>query len=523
MVVFNYSTRELTTKIVYYGPGLCGKTTNLQFIFDNMPQGVRGKMLSLATKSDRTLFFDFLPIDLGEIQGMKTKVQLYTVPGQVFYNETRRLVLKGSDGVVFVADSQENMLEANLDSFRNLEENLEAHGMDLATLPHVLQFNKQDLPNAMGVEQLNERLNRYNVPFYEAVATTGVGVQETLKHVTKLVLLHLNDRYAGGRSADASVAQVGRPAPAPVASAPEATAAPAPVASAPGATAAPAAAPLAFDPPQAPAAAASAMGSLGVAGAPAALATPPIPPAAPVQAAAEAQVAQQTLVDQPAVVSEEDSFQFDSAFLGTEIEADSGAADSVSAQDAGEQILDGLPDPPNFAAIDAPPALPAPPAEAPALSGPPALDLESALPPVPPPPAVVSADRNDVLGLAAPVGLSGTAAAARDDDDILEILPPAPQETSAPAPGGATIKIDRRDFAGMLGGAADPEALSPAAAAATATAVEVSEEDPLFKEPGVVPTRLRAGEPQEILVPLEIESAQGIKRLRLTLRLDLTQ
>ncbi len=197
MVVFNYSTRELTTKVVYYGPGLCGKTTNLQFIYDHMPEGVRGKMLSLATKSDRTLFFDFLPIDLGQIQGMKSKVQLYTVPGQVFYNETRRLVLKGADGVVFVADSQASMIDANLESFQNLEENLRAHGMNLAEAPLVLQFNKQDLPDALPVEVLNEKLNKYNAPFYEAIATTGVGVQETLKHITKLVLLRLADRYSG--------------------------------------------------------------------------------------------------------------------------------------------------------------------------------------------------------------------------------------------------------------------------------------------------------------------------------------
>ncbi len=199
MVVFNYSTRELTTKVVFYGPGLCGKTTNLQFIYDHMPQGVRGKMLSLATKSDRTLFFDFLPIDLGQIQGMKTKVQLYTVPGQVFYNETRRLVLKGADGVVFVADSQENMVDANLDSFRNLEENLAAHGMSLEDTPHVIQYNKRDLPNSMPIEPINERLNKYNAPFYEAIATTGVGVQETLRHITKLVLLKLNERYGAER------------------------------------------------------------------------------------------------------------------------------------------------------------------------------------------------------------------------------------------------------------------------------------------------------------------------------------
>ncbi len=230
MAVFNYSTRELTTKIVYYGPGLCGKTTNLQYIYDHLKEGVRGKMLSLATKSDRTLFFDFLPVDIGEIHGMKTKVQLYTVPGQVFYNETRRLVLRGADGVVFVADSQENMLEANLDSFRNLEENLAAHGLNLRELPHVLQYNKRDLPNVLPVEVLDEKLNRYNAPFYEAIATTGVGVQETLRHITKLVLIHLNERYGGSRGEEKDEASLPAAAPAPASS---------PPATAPGGTPAP--------------------------------------------------------------------------------------------------------------------------------------------------------------------------------------------------------------------------------------------------------------------------------------------
>jgi signal recognition particle receptor subunit beta len=195
MVLFNYSTRELTAKIVYYGPGLCGKTTNLQYIFDNLPGSVKGKMLSLATKTDRTLFFDFLPLDLGEIRGMKTRIQLYTVPGQVFYNETRRLVLKGADGVVFVADSQRAMLEANVDSYKNLEENLRVHSMKLSDMPLVVQYNKRDLPNLAGVEDLNATVNRYNSPFYESVATTGIGVQDTLKAITKLVLLHLTRRY----------------------------------------------------------------------------------------------------------------------------------------------------------------------------------------------------------------------------------------------------------------------------------------------------------------------------------------
>jgi hypothetical protein len=195
MVLFNYSTRELTAKVVFYGPGLCGKTTNLQYIHANLPDGVKGRMLSLATKTDRTLFFDFLPIDLGDIRGMKTRVQLYTVPGQVFYNETRKLVLKGADGIVFVADSQEPMLGANIESFRNLEENLRGHGMRLEETPHVIQFNKRDLPRLASIEDLNAAINRFNAPFYESVATSGIGVQDTLKAIVKLVLLHLTRKY----------------------------------------------------------------------------------------------------------------------------------------------------------------------------------------------------------------------------------------------------------------------------------------------------------------------------------------
>ncbi|HEX4825610.1 MAG TPA: GTPase domain-containing protein [Candidatus Polarisedimenticolaceae bacterium] len=235
MVLFNYSTRELTAKIVYYGPGLCGKTTNLQFIHENLPGEVRGKMLSLATKTDRTLFFDFLPIDLGEIRGMKTRVQLYTVPGQVFYNETRKLVLKGADGIVFVADSQGTMLGANVESFKNLEENLKAHGMKLGEMPHVIQFNKRDLAKLTGIEDLNAALNKYNAPFYESVATTGIGVQDTLKAIVKLVLLHLTRKYdpkslpPAHETPSAAVA-MSQPAPVPQAPAPVPTPAPAPVA-----------------------------------------------------------------------------------------------------------------------------------------------------------------------------------------------------------------------------------------------------------------------------------------------------
>ena len=205
MVLFNYSTKELTAKIVYYGPGLCGKTTNLQYIHANLPGTVKGKMLSLATKTDRTLFFDFLPLDLGTIRGMKTRVQLYTVPGQVFYNETRKLVLKGADGIVFVADSQETMLGANAEAFKNLEENLKAHGLRLAEMPHIIQFNKRDLPRLADIEEMNTSINKYNAPFYESVATTGIGVQDTLKAITKLVLLHLTRKYdPSGKPIEAS-------------------------------------------------------------------------------------------------------------------------------------------------------------------------------------------------------------------------------------------------------------------------------------------------------------------------------
>ncbi len=216
MVLFNYSTKELTAKIVYYGPGLCGKTTNLQFIFENLPANIhKGKMLSLATKTDRTLFFDFLPIDLGTIRGMRTRLQLYTVPGQVFYNTTRKLVLKGADGLVFVADSQKKMLDANSESFGNMEQNLREHGMEIETVPHVLQFNKRDLKDILTVEELNAALNRHNVPIYEAVATTGIGVQDTLKAVTRLVLNSLREKYSDGKKAStqrAAAAAASRPA-----------------------------------------------------------------------------------------------------------------------------------------------------------------------------------------------------------------------------------------------------------------------------------------------------------------------
>ncbi len=195
MVLFNYATKEITAKIVYYGPGLCGKTTNLQFVYDSLPSNNKSKMLSLATKTDRTLFFDFLPLDLGKIRGMRTKLQLYTVPGQVYYNSTRQLVLKGADGVVFVTDSQDFAVDANLESLQNLEDNLKRQGIRIREMPIVLQYNKRDLPNAMPVAEMNKEINRLNAPTFESVATTGLGVEETLKGITQMVLAHLIKKY----------------------------------------------------------------------------------------------------------------------------------------------------------------------------------------------------------------------------------------------------------------------------------------------------------------------------------------
>jgi hypothetical protein len=195
MVLFNYATKEITAKIVYYGPGLCGKTTNLQFVYDSLPSNNKSKMLSLATKTDRTLFFDFLPLDLGKIRGMRTKLQLYTVPGQVYYNSTRQLVLKGADGVVFVADSQDHATDANLESLQNLEDNLKRQGVRIREIPLVIQYNKRDLPNALPVAGLNAEVNKLGVPHFESVATSGLGVEETLKGITQLVLAHLVKKY----------------------------------------------------------------------------------------------------------------------------------------------------------------------------------------------------------------------------------------------------------------------------------------------------------------------------------------
>jgi mutual gliding-motility protein MglA len=191
MTFINYASREINCKIVYYGPGLCGKTTNLQWIYDKTNPTAKGKLISLATETDRTLFFDFLPLELGTVRGFKTRFHLYTVPGQVFYDASRKLILKGVDGVVFVADSQVERMEANIESYENLKTNLAEQGYDLAKVPAVVQYNKRDLPNAVAVEELRELLNPRSVPEYQAVAPTGVGVFDTLKAVAKLVLTEL--------------------------------------------------------------------------------------------------------------------------------------------------------------------------------------------------------------------------------------------------------------------------------------------------------------------------------------------
>ncbi len=202
MVFFNYSTMQMAAKVVYYGPGLCGKTTNLHYIYGHTTQDSRGEMVSLETETDRTLFFDLLPLDVGSIAGFNTRIQLYTVPGQVFYNTTRKLVLKGVDGVVFVVDSQRAMLQANLDSFRNLEENLGEMGLAVDSLPLVLQYNKRDLADIYSVEELNQAINRHGWPHYETSAVSGQGVFETLKGISKYTLLALKKRL-GRTGADA--------------------------------------------------------------------------------------------------------------------------------------------------------------------------------------------------------------------------------------------------------------------------------------------------------------------------------
>jgi signal recognition particle receptor subunit beta len=192
MSMISYASREINCKVVYYGTGLGGKTTNLEHVYSRVNPETRGKMISLATETDRTLFFDFLPIDLGSIRGFKTRFHLYTVPGQVYYNASRKLILKNVDGIIFVADSQGHRQEANLEAMHNLYENLETYGYDLSTIPFVIQYNKRDLADAVPVETLRAQLNPGGVPDFEGVATDGAGVFETLRSVSKLVVKTLS-------------------------------------------------------------------------------------------------------------------------------------------------------------------------------------------------------------------------------------------------------------------------------------------------------------------------------------------
>ena len=196
MSLINYSSREINCKIVYYGCGLCGKTTNLLYIHEKLPHDIKGKMVSLATDTDRTLFFDFLPLELGTVNGFKTRFHLYTVPGQVHYDASRKLILKGVDGIVFVVDSQRNRFDENIESFENMIKNLQLQGYRLDSIPYIFQYNKRDLPNCSQVEQLEAALNKDQVPCFESIATTGIGVFDSLRAISKLVIAHLSRQTA---------------------------------------------------------------------------------------------------------------------------------------------------------------------------------------------------------------------------------------------------------------------------------------------------------------------------------------
>ena len=191
MTFINYASREINCKIVYYGPGLCGKTTNIQWIFEQANPEKRGKLVSLATETDRTLFFDFLPLDMGTVKGFKVRFHLYTVPGQVFYDASRKLILRGCDGIIFVADSQRARMEANIESIANLATNLKENGFDIRTIPYVLQLNKRDMPSAASLPEMERLLRFRNEPMIEAVANKGIGVIETLKASARQILMEL--------------------------------------------------------------------------------------------------------------------------------------------------------------------------------------------------------------------------------------------------------------------------------------------------------------------------------------------
>ena len=479
MVLFNYSTKELTAKIVYYGPGLCGKTTNLQFIHGNLPTNVKGKMLSLATKTDRTLFFDFLPLDLGTIRGMKTRIQLYTVPGQVFYNETRKLVLKGADGIVFVADSQEQMLSANVESFRNLEDNLRGHGMRLADIPHVIQFNKRDLPRASSIEDMNAAVNKYNAPFYESVATTGIGVQDTLKAITKLVLLHLTSKYdpKRGVSRPGIASEAVRPPSVPGVAVPVSRPAVSPVRGIPLSDAG--------------------EGSLRraeAAGFPVAASSGP-PPPPDFRAAAPSQGVGEPDVDD--LLDEVDDLRA----VGAELDRDEfpRAEEPVLRPfpEPGEPMASDHPPLSEWMPLDDQPAGPVPVAAAPHDDAPDRFEIDT------------SFDPEWSPGVGSATGQAPGAADLR----VSESMPP---DVLAPFPPPADQDSDDVAFG--------PEDGSVRCAPddAVIELTEVADDRSLFEDPLLDVARLAAGEAKEIVVPVEIGEGASVRRfkLSLTLRLD---
>lgn len=216
MVQINFALKEVNCKVVFYGPGMSGKTTNLEIVHQKAPEEHKGDLTSISTDGDRTLFFDFMPLDLGKIAGMQTKFSLYTVPGQVYYNSTRKLVLQGVDGVIFIADSAADKVDENIESYQNLIDNLAEYGKDIRDLPHVIQYNKRDLPNALTVEELDASMNTFGVPTFEAVACTGEGVFPTLKTLAGIVLESINKSEKRGSSRSRRAAPAPAPAPAPV-------------------------------------------------------------------------------------------------------------------------------------------------------------------------------------------------------------------------------------------------------------------------------------------------------------------
>jgi signal recognition particle receptor subunit beta len=294
MVQINFAQKSVTVKIVYYGPGMSGKTTNLEVVHQRAPESNKGDLTSISTDGDRTLFFDFMPLDLGTVAGMRTQFQLYTVPGQVYYNSTRKLVLQGVDGVIFIADSSASMMEENLESLRNLEENLREYGKDIMTIPMVIQYNKRDLPDALPVEELEAKINRFGAPSFEGIASSGQGVFPTLKSLAANVLDTIHEQTgAAGAARSAPAPAAAAPAPAAPATAQPSAPLPAPAAQQPVQQPAPAMAPAAQQ-SAAPAMPAPSMPTPAAAELPMAAAPAPAPAPAPVAPSPELRLAQPT-------------------------------------------------------------------------------------------------------------------------------------------------------------------------------------------------------------------------------------